>query len=125
MGSMQQSSGDARQYGLSGNGPPFAQPSMPATGDVTLGGGDMQHGLGWLMLAVAIMVPAMPYAVPTLPASTRRTAMFLALAASSVIGLYLLTSGWRWAEYGLWLALAGLAVQWIAAIKGSRNQHAW
>lgn len=66
------------------------------------------------------MVPAMPYAAPTLPASTRRTAMFLGLAAGSVMGLYLLTSGWRWAGYGLWIALAGFAAQWAAAIKESR-----
>lgn len=104
----------------------FDQPSISATGnittsgDITMSGGDMQHGLGWLMLAMAAMVPAMPYVVPTLPASTRRAAMFLALAAGSVMGLYMLTRGWRWAEYGLCLALAGFAVQWIAAIRESR-----
>lgn len=116
--------GSMRMFGASEA--TFSQPSMSfsgaagTSGDITMCGGDMQHGLGWLMLALAAIAPAMPYVVPTLPASTRRTAMFLALAAGSVMGIYLVTSGWRWAEYGLWIALAGFALQWGAAIRESR-----
>ena len=120
----QQSAGGAPEFNIGGNFQSHTSTSAAfRRGNVTMSGGDMQHGLGWLMLVLAAMVPAMHYVVPTLPASTRRTAMFLALAAGSVMGLYLLTSGWRWAEYGLLLALAGFAVQWAAAIRESRAQQ--
>jgi hypothetical protein len=118
---------DARQFGLGAGAamPSFNQTAGPSDA-VTVTGGDVQHGLGWLMLALAAAVAAMPYVVPTLPLATRRSAMFLSLAAGTVIGLYLLANGWRWAEYGLWIALCGSVVQWMGAIRDSRTASpAW
>lgn len=91
---------------------PFSQGQREA--EVSISGGDLQHGLGWILLAAAALAAAAPSVAPNVPLSTRRGVMFLLLGAGTVICLHLMVSGWRWTSVGPWLALAGCAVQWLA-----------
>lgn len=96
---------------------------MPSFGrsTVRMSGGDVAHGLGWIILILSASAALLPYLAPTLPTSTRRSAALLAVAASAVIGIYLLTSGFRWSEYGLWVVLGGCLVQGIGATRSLKS----
>jgi hypothetical protein len=113
------SGSNARQFGVEAS----AMPGMVGVGGpmLTIRGGDIGHGLGWVILALCVSVPLVPYLVPTLPSSTRRSITLLAVAASAIIGLYLLTSGLTHAVYGIWVVLAGSLVQGIASIRMLRR----
>lgn len=93
--------------------PPAGQSIETAVLSVT--GGDVDRGLGWLTLAAALCAAAAP-AVTGLSVPARRQAAWLAAGVGTLLTLYLLSSGLRHVSVGLPLAVVGFAVQWTGLL---------
>jgi hypothetical protein len=94
------------------------------TGSVSYSGGDIQRGLGWATLALALAAALIPYVATTLDAATARTVRFLCLGLGALIVLYLLTQNLRFVGIGLIIAFAGYAVEIAGAIREHRGTTA-
>lgn len=88
---------------------------------ITIRGGDVGNGLGWIALALPLLAVVLPHVAPKLPEGNVHTATLLALAAGSIITMYLLTSGWRSATYGIGIFVAGYVILWGGAIADQRR----
>ncbi|MGA3171343.1 MAG: hypothetical protein ABSE62_10035 [Chthoniobacteraceae bacterium] len=86
---------------------------------ITVAGGDLSHGLGWIVLIAAIAVAVLPFVAAQLDERSRRTVCMVTLAAGSFILLYVLTQGIRFLSIGILLAAAGYIVEWIGLVKPS------
>jgi hypothetical protein len=84
---------------------------------VTLRGGDVQHGLGWLVLIFGVVPAAVPYVVVGLRRESRRLFMIVSVAAGGILALYLLTSQLSAVSFGLPIVLAGYAVEAIGLFR--------
>lgn len=93
------------------NGQPVA--GAPS-GNVRVSGGEMQNGLGWLALILAVGAAAVPYVATGLRREARWKTMLAMLAAGLLIVIYLLTSHPGWVSFGLPVALAGYVMEAIA-----------
>jgi hypothetical protein len=96
---------------------PDAQINTPT---VTISGGDIQRGLGWATLAMALAVAFIPYIATSLDAATARTIRLLCLGIGGIIVLYLLTQNIRFVGIGLVIAVSGYALE-IAGILRERG----
>jgi len=97
--------------------PNAGQNSDSANFTITVAGGDLSHGLGWIILVAAIAVAILPFAAAQLDDRSRRTASLVALGAGSFFLLYVFTQGMRFLSIGILLAAAGYAVEWIGLLK--------
>lgn len=104
-----------------------AGPGMPAgfpfgdgqlkTPTMTLTGGDIQRGLGWITLLLALGAAVIPYVATNLDAATIRTARLLILGIGGLIVVYLVTQNLRFVGVGLVIALSGYALQITGAMR--------
>jgi hypothetical protein len=97
---------------------------MVETGGATVhvAGGDIGHGLGWIMLALALGAAVTPFVATGLPREQRRVVMLVALAAGGIVGLYLLTGNFSRVDLGLPIVLVGYGVEAFGVV---RDQVAW
>lgn len=93
------------------NWPPQNVPLPSVT--ISVAGGDIEHGLGWLILALALASATVPYIATGLPRHTQRTVMWIGAAAAAVIALYLLTRNVSAVSFGLPMAIVGLLLELI------------
>jgi hypothetical protein len=84
---------------------------------VRIAGGDIGHGLGWIMLALALAAAATPFVATGLAREQRRVVMLVALAAGGIVGLYLLTGNLSRVEFGLPIVLVGYAVEAFGVVR--------
>lgn len=125
VGQMQSSIMNSISTEISGSGfpsagsTPFPNVSFPQinTGNVSISGGDIQRGLGWAALALALAAALIPYIATTLDAATSRTARFLCLGVGGIIVLYLLTQNIRFIGIGLIIAIGGYALEIAGALR--------
>lgn len=105
------------------NGTGFARGSIPGfqTGDISVRGGDIQRGLGWAALALALAGAFLPYIAATLETATERTVRLLCLAAGGVIVVYLATNNFRFIGIGLIIAICGYALEIAGALRERRT----
>ena len=100
-------------------GMPF--PNMPAvsTATSTMSGGDLRFGLGWLVLAAALVVAVLPLLWPARAAArpAQRAVSLVAAGVGSLILLYLLSENLRYATFGILFVVAGYAVLWTALVR--------
>jgi hypothetical protein len=85
-------------------------------------GGDVQHGLGWMILAAGLVGACLPFfwTPPRSNSRQMRNAVFAALAVGSVLALYVLSGSFNAAtsiEPGFVLTIAGYAVLWVGCIR--------
>jgi hypothetical protein len=106
----------------------------PASSDLVLrvSGGDIAHGLGWILMFLAIGAAVLPLLWPTRPANRpiQRAISFVALVAGTILLLYIF-SGYVTSrsgldlEVGLPVVMAGYAITWIWTVReyvlGSRR----
>jgi hypothetical protein len=92
------------------SGMPFGEGQMNI-GSVTVSGGDIQRGLGWAALILALASALLPYVATALDATTARTIRLLCLGLGALIVLYLLTQNLRFVGIGLVIAVAGYALE--------------
>jgi hypothetical protein len=101
--------------GINVDFPAELQPLMKRTMNVA--GGDVQHGLGWLVLLIGIAAATLPYVADKLSARDRRQATLFGLGFGGIILIYLLTQNIRFVSVGILLALAGYALQLMGTLK--------
>jgi hypothetical protein len=88
----------------------------------TVRGGDVQHGLGWMILAAALVAACLPFFWISPGAEPRhlRNATLAILAVGSVIAIYVLSGSFNAItsiEPGFVLAMAGYAIVWIGTLR--------
>ena len=109
------------QMGSSMNIPGFGQSSSAMT---YICGGDVGRGMGWLALVLPLVATILPLVMPKLTGHNLKAITLVAMAAGTIITLYLLTSGMRHVTYGFWLFLLGYALLWAGTIREQRNPAA-
>lgn len=81
-------------------------------------GSEMKHGMGWMALSLAMAAALLPLFAKSMDRPTQRLLQLLALGVGSIILLSLVSTGIRWVGFGLVIALAGYAIQWIGVLRG-------
>lgn len=94
------------------------------TPTVSYAGGDMQRGLGWAVLALALGAALLPYVATALDAATARTVRLLCLGVGGFIVLYLLSQNLRFTGIGLVMAVGGYALEAAGALRERRAASA-
>lgn len=98
-------------------------PNTMANMTVDVAGGDIKHGLGWIVLTLALGAAICPFVAGGLSPRQQRTAESLMLAAGAIILLYLLSGGLRHVSAGLAIVAAGYAMEIIAAVKDMATER--
>ncbi len=107
-------------FGGSGPGMPAGFPfgdGQFKTSSITMTGGDIQRGLGWITLLLAVAAAVIPYVATNLDAATSRTARLLILGIGGLIVVYLVTQNLRFVGVGLIVALSGYTLQIAGAMR--------
>jgi hypothetical protein len=92
--------------------------AIPGGGQtVNFAGGDVKHGLGWLVLLLGACPAVIPYVVSGIRRETRRLLMTVSLAAGAIVALYLMTSNVSMVSYGLPLVLVGFVIEGIGLFR--------
>lgn len=102
----------------------FAQMNIPIklnTGSLRIAGGDIPHGLGWIVLLLGIAAVALPYLNPGLSRSAQMKIALVALGAGLLVLIYLLTNNLRFASVGFILTGAGYALMLAGTLKEARG----
>ena len=84
---------------------------------VNIAGGDVPHGLGWIVLALSVGVAILPFIGSNFEMQTNRIVEFLALSGGLVILLYLLSSNLRFLNAGIIVVIAGYLIEFTAVIR--------
>jgi hypothetical protein len=95
----------------------FPTGTMSYTNAIKIAGGDIQHGLGWLILFLGVAAAAMPYLLGSLLEQTRQRATLALLGAGAFILLYLVTQNLRFVSIGIVLAVLGYGLQLAGALR--------
>ncbi len=98
---------------------PFIQNFDSAT-TVHIAGGDVSHGLGWLVLALGVAVAAFPYFAGNLSPTIRQRCILAGLGVGLFVLLYLATNNLRFVSAGLLLATAGYLLQLASVLRGGQ-----
>jgi hypothetical protein len=101
-------------------GPEQAPAMFPQSGDISISGGDIQRGLGWVTLALALTAALLPYVASTLDAATARTVRLLCLGSGGFIVLYLVTTSFGFVSIGLIIAIGGYVLEAAGALRERR-----
>jgi hypothetical protein len=99
----------------------FRMPSPQIkTESVSISGGDIQKGLGWMALLLAGAAALIPYIAARLDEATLRMVRILCLGLGSLIVLYLLTNNIRFVGIGLIIAVSGYILEIVGVVRESR-----
>ena len=96
---------------------PNGPANLITTVSVHVSGGDIAHGLGWVVLLLGIAVAVLPYIATNLDAQTQRKAMLAGLGVGGLILVYLLTQNIRFVSIGILLGLAGYTLEFLGTLK--------
>ena len=91
---------------------------------VTVRGGDVNNGLGWLVLVLGVSGALLPLFAPQTEHSVQRAARMIAIGAGGVVALYIASQDLRSASIGIVLVLAGYACQALGLWQDERPAHA-
>jgi hypothetical protein len=86
------------------------------TPTLNISGGDIQRGLGWLVLLLGLGVAALPHVATTMDAASRRMISFIALGIGGIVLLWLVTQNLRLINIGVVLVIAGYAVEFLGLL---------
>jgi len=126
MSSMQQSMPQ-----MPGMPPGLSIPQVQPAGaipSVTVHGGDLSYGLGWILLAAALVAAGLPFfwTLRAANALQQRNTIFASLIVGSIALLYLLSNGFGAGvsiDVGFFMAMAGYAALWFGAIRNETARH--
>jgi hypothetical protein len=99
------------------------QPEISVPGgaalQVTVRGGDLHYGLGWIILGAALVVATLPLLWPLGQRNqgSQRGASLALAGAGSVVLLYVVAGGLRNANVGLVLAVMGYVLLWAGLLR--------
>lgn len=94
---------------------------MPGMSTISVAGGDLSHGLGWIVLFCGLGAAMLPFFGGGVDVATRRMVSQLALGVGTIILIYLIASGVRYLGPGLVLAAAGYVLE-ITALVFSKSE---
>ena len=80
-------------------------------------GGDVPHGLGWLILFLGLAAALAPHLAVGMDVQSRQKTVLIALGVGGIILLYLLTQNLRFVGLGLLLGLIGYTLEFIGTLK--------
>ena len=119
---MQNLMGQMGGMGLMPNGQQFRQQVEQMTPPtVQVSGGDIVHGLGWLVLVLGLGTAVLPYFVPNLAEELWRRIAFFALGVGGIVLVYLLHDAIHLAGIGIVVVLAGYAAEVAGVLQTARR----
>ena len=107
----------------------FSAPGLPAMSEVVptiktgthyIRGGDLEHGLGWIVLIAGLATPAIWLFARSLDLTTKKTISLLALGIGGILLLYILSSAFRHLSFGFPVVLVGYALLTVAVFRKTR-----
>jgi hypothetical protein len=106
--------------------PQMAMTSGGVGGIVRVAGGDVAHGLGWIVLLLGVLAAAITFVKLDVSKQTQKILMVGPVMAGAFILVYLLTNGLGGGaivhvEYALLLVLAGYAAEFVGILKDIRS----
>ncbi len=87
---------------------------------ISVGGGDIPRGLGWVALGLALTAALLPYLAVNVDTATSRTVRMLCLGVGGFIILYLITSYFRFVGMGLMMAFCGYLLESIGVFREAK-----
>jgi hypothetical protein len=87
------------------------------TGSLRIAGGDIDKGLGWIILILGIAAAVLPYIAGTVEHRTQRLIVLGLLGCGAVILLYLLTQNLRYLSIGIPVVIVGYVLEAISPIR--------
>jgi hypothetical protein len=102
---------------MPGNSLPLNMPGMQTTGTMQVHAGDVEHGLGWWILALGIGAAVLPFFATNLKPQLQKKVILAALAVGGFLLAYLLYDTLRYVSIGAILALAGYALEFVGTLK--------
>jgi hypothetical protein len=90
-------------------------------GMLRIAGGNVPHGLGWLVLLLAVIVAFAPLEALWPQPVLRRKISILMLGVGAFLLVYLLTQNFRFVSFGLVVVFAGYALE-LAGVMKSRPE---
>jgi hypothetical protein len=109
---------------MSGNNLPLQTPSVPVNVATQwdVHGGDVQNGLGWITLLLALGSASLPFFWTQRPGNShqQRNASIIAIGAGSVALMYLLTNSLNpvtTIQPGFFIVLCGYVVMWVGVVR--------
>src|SRR5207247_760819 len=98
-------------------GADLPMPFKLKTESFSVNGGDIQKGLGWLVLVLGMAAALLPYVATAMDAHTQRMMRLASLGMGAVVLLYLLAQSFRISSIGIILVLAGYALEFLGTIR--------
>ena len=111
---MQNVAGDFPQHMA---GAELQMPFKLKTESFSMNGGDIQRGLGWLVLGLGIVAALLPFVATALDGQTRKMLSLASLGFGSIILFYLLAQNFRFSGIGIFMVLAGFALELLGTLK--------
>jgi hypothetical protein len=111
--------GRAMSQAMGQFGQPFGMSMTPnfSTGTTHIAGGDIGYGLGWIILLLGLTAAVLPYLAANLNPGTLQKAALVGLGIGSLILLYLLSDLARYVNVGIFVVMAGYALEFIGTLK--------
>ena len=97
-----------------------ASTAVPVKHRIQISGGDLQRGLGWIVLLLGLAAAAAPFVARDFDPVTLRTLRLAALVVGAVIVLYLVTQSIGFIGIGLIIAILGYALELLGTIRDRR-----
>jgi len=95
-------------------------PVSPSANTIRFFGGDVEHGLGWLVLLLGVTAAVLPYFAGNLPEQTLQRAILGGLGVGAIVLLYVMTRNLRFVSIGILLAVVGYGLQLACALQSGR-----
>ena len=95
-------------------------PSMPTfQNTLEVHGGDIEHGLGWIILAMSAAVALLPLVWPTRRENRdqQRAATLIGTIIGTVLVMYLVAKLYRFVDIGIIVVVAGYVVSWVGVAR--------
>lgn len=107
---------------VTGSQEDFMVVSGPSTAKYA--GAQLRHGLGWMVLALALVAAALPYAAPRMDSQSQRRMIFLLLGVGAILLLPLISLAPLHAGIGIIFVACGYACAFVGVFKDAPRPSA-
>jgi hypothetical protein len=105
--------------GFGGNMPQMPSIAVPEQRVLELSGGDIEHGLGWIILVMSATVSLLPLVQTRRPENRdqQRAATLIGMIVGTVLVMYLVAKLYRFMDIGIVVVMAGYVVSWVGVAR--------